>query len=103
MKQSVTVKVYDQVGLDEQTQKILDVTVVHMTAMTISLIVVSKGEAPEGIALNPVEDCFCGVQAFTQKSFSDETGEELENTLARRFANYFKMCELEMKVEVQVA
>jgi len=102
MKQSVSVKVFDNTGLDKQTQKILNMAVMNFVAMTSAIIVGSKGEGGEGAVLNPVEDCFCGVMLIYQQPINDELAEEFKGAVERRIVNFFKMSEIDMTVEIEV-
>ena len=102
MKQNVSVKVFDNTGLDKRTQKILNMAVMNFVAMTSALIVGSKGEGGEGAALNPVEDCFCGVMLIYQQPINDELAEEFKGAVERKLDNFFKMSEIDMTVEIEV-
>lgn len=104
MKQFIQVKVYDNSSiLDQQLQKVLQVATMNIVAMTSALLVGSKGEGGEGVALNPVEDCFCGIELIYQKAIPDELAEECRISLERRLVNFYKMSDLDMKVELAVA
>ncbi|MEZ7172381.1 hypothetical protein [Sporosarcina sp. OR05] len=103
MKQIIRVKVYDNTStLDEQNQKILQVATMNIVAMTSALFVGSKGEGGEGVALNPVEDCFCGIELLYQKAIPDELAEECRASLERRLVNFYKMSDLDMNVELTI-
>lgn len=103
MKQIIRVKVYDNTStLDEQNQKILQVATMNLVAMTSALFVGSKGEGGEGVALNPVEDCFCGIELLYQKAIPDELAEECGVSLERKLANFYKMSDLDMNVELTI-
>lgn len=103
MKNRIVVKGYDNSGtLDETNQKILDVDTMNLVAMTSALIVGSKGEGGDGSALNPVEDCFCGIDLIWQKSIPEELAMECADSIERKLVNFYKMSGLDMKVEVDV-
>jgi hypothetical protein len=102
MKQRVSVKVFDNMGLDERTQKILNTAVMNFAVMTSALLVKSKGRGGEGIALNPVEDCFCGVMMIYQQPIDEELAEEFKEGLERRLDTFFKMSEIDMTAEIEV-
>lgn len=103
MKQCVLVKVYDNTAaFDERTQKILNIATMNFVAMTSALIVGSKGEGGEGATLNPVEDCYCGIELIYQESISDELAEDFKVAVERRLITFYEMSELDMRVEVEI-
>lgn len=103
MKNRIVVKAYDNSEtLDETNQKILSVATMNFVAMTSAMIVGSKGEGGDGAALNPVEDCFCGIDLIWQKSIPEELAVECATSIERRLTNFYKMSELDMKLDVEV-
>ncbi|WOV87499.1 hypothetical protein QWT69_16880 [Sporosarcina oncorhynchi] len=103
MKNRIVVKAYDNSGtLDDTHQKILNMATMNFAAMTSALIVGSKGEGGDGAALNPVEDCFCGIDLIWQQSIPDGLAEECGKAMERRLTTFYEMSGLDMKVEVEV-
>ncbi|MBD7984124.1 hypothetical protein H9649_05995 [Sporosarcina sp. Sa2YVA2] len=103
MKNRIVVKAYDNSGaLNETNKKILDVATMNFVAMTSAMIVGSKGEGGDGAALNPVEDCFCGIDLIWQKAVPEELAVECATSIERRLTNFYKMSGLDMKLNVDV-
>lgn len=103
MKNRIIVKVYDNSKtLDDTNQKILDTATMNFAAMTSAMIVGKEGEGGEGAALNPVEDCFCGIELIWQKAVPGALAEECGKVIERRLSVFYEMSGLNMTVEVEV-